>query len=315
MTNAIPKLSIIVVSYNTSEMTLACLRSVVAETAVPYDLIVVDNASSDGSAGAIAAEFPKIVLMAEQKNHGFAGANNLAAKRALGDYLLLLNPDTLILDKAIDRLCAFSERVPDARIWGGRTLFGDGSLNYASCWRRMTLWNIFCRTSGLTGLFPRSAVFNSEAYGRWERNTERRVDIVTGCFFLIARRDWDALGGFDPIFFMYGEEADLCLRAERDLGAAPRVTPEATIIHYGGASERVRADKMVRLLSAKSELIKRHIPAWQQPLAGGLFRLWPLSRRMALGMLALVGSQKGRESRAVWRSVWARRAEWENGFV
>lgn len=314
MNSSIPKLSIIVVSYNTREMTLACLRSVVAETVAHYELIVVDNASSDGSASAISVEFPEIILIAETENYGFASGNNLAAKRAQGDYLLLLNPDTMILDKAIDRLCAFSEKTPDARIWGGRTLFSDGSLNYASCWRRMTLWNIFCRTSGLTGLFPGSAILNSEAYGRWNRSTERRVDIVTGCFFLIARRDWEALGGFDPTFFMYGEEADLCLRAERDLGAAPRVTPEATIIHYGGASERVRADKMVRLLSAKSELIKRHIPAWQQPLASRLFRLWPLSRRMALGMLALLGSQRGSESRAVWRAVWARRAEWENGF-
>ena len=296
-------------------MTLACLHSVVAETSVPYELIVVDNASSDGSAAAIKAEFPGVVLMAESKNHGFAEANNLAAIHAQGDYLLLLNPDTVILDGAIDRLSVFSERVPDARIWGGRTLFGDGSLNYGSCWRRMTLWNIFCRTAGLTSLFPKSAIFNSEAYGRWDRNAERQVDIVTGCFFLIARRDWETLGGFDRTFFMYGEEADLCLRAERDLGAAPRVTPDATIIHYGGASERVRVDKMVRLLSAKSELIKRHIPAWQRPFARGLFRLWPLSRRIALDLVALAGSQRANESRSVWRAVWARRREWQHGFV
>lgn len=315
MTDIVPKISIIVVSFNTCQMTLACLRSVVAQTLTPYELIVIDNASSDGSAAAIKAEFPNIALMAENENHGFAGANNLAAKHARGEKLLLLNPDTVILDGAIDRLYAFADRTPASRIWGGRTLFGDGSLNYGSAWRRMTLWNIFCRTAGLTGLFPKSEIFNSEAYGRWDRNTERQVDIVTGCFFLIALRDWKALGGFDQTFFMYGEEADLCLRAERDLGAAPRVVPDAVIIHYGGASERVRADKMVRLLSAKIALIDRHIPSWQRPMARVIFRLWPLSRRIALDLLAFIGSQKGSESRSVWQAVWARRAEWQNGFV
>jgi hypothetical protein len=308
-----PKLSVLVVSYNTRELTLACLRSVVAQTMLPYELIVVDNASADGSAAAIAAEFPGIVLLAERENHGFAGANNLAAGQARGAYLLLLNPDTVILDGAIDRLMAFAERCPQARIWGGRTLFGDRSLNPASCWRRMGLWNIFCRASGLTGIFPRSGVFNSEAYGGWDRGSERQVDIVSGCFFLISRADWQALGGFDAAFFMYGEEADLCLRAARLLRAAPRVTPQAVIIHYGGASERVRADKMVRLLRAKRALIERHLPPWQRPLARALFRLWPLSRRAALGMLALAGRRAGGESRAVWREIWVRRAEWQDG--
>ncbi|HEX9857349.1 MAG TPA: glycosyltransferase family 2 protein [Paracoccaceae bacterium] len=324
MSEIAPQLSILVISYNTREMTLACLRSVVAETALPYELIVVDNGSSDGSAAAIAAEFPAAVLLAERANHGFAGANNLAAKIARGAYFLLLNPDTVILDGAIDRLAAFAERAPQARIWGGRTLFGDRSLNPASCWRRMSLWSICCRSSGLARIFSRSGLFNAEAYGGWDRDSERQVDIVSGCFFLISRADWAALGGFDPAFFMYGEEADLCLRAARDLGAAPRVTPEATIIHYGGASERVRADKMVRLLRAKGELIRRHIPGWQRPLALAMFRLWPLSRRIAFDVLVPVLALSGRrgpgrrgagDARAVWRDIWTRRAEWQNGLA
>ena len=301
--------SIIVISYNTREMTLDCLRSVRAGTRRDVELIVVDNASSDGSAAAIAAEFPEAMLMAESHNHGFAQANNLAAARARGDYLLLLNPDTLVHDGAIDRLVDFAEARPQARIWGGRTLYGDGTLNASSCWRRMTLWNIFCRTAGLTGLFARSALFNAEAYGGWGRDSEAAVDIVTGCFFLIRRADWEALGGFDPAFVMYGEEADLCLRAEAELGARPRITPAAEIVHYGGASQTVRADKMVRLLRAKTELVKRHIPAWQRPVARALFRLWPLTRYLALGIVPGRG-----ESAAMWRAVWQRRSEWENGF-
>ena len=149
----------------------------------------------------------------------------------------------------------------------------------------MTLWSLFCRASGLTGLFPRSALFHSEAYGGWARDSVREVDIVTGCLLLIARTTWDRLGGFDRAFTMYGEEADLCLRA-RALGARPMITPEATIIHYGGASETVRADKMVRLLRAKRELVTRHFGPLSRPLAAGLLMLWPLGRAVLLGVAA-----------------------------
>lgn len=304
---AAPKLSIIVVSYNTREMTLDCLRSVAAETRVPHEVIVVDNASSDGSAEAIAAAFPDIPLMAETVNHGFAKANNLAAVHARGEYLLLLNPDTVVLDGAIDRLMAFAEAQPQAMIWGGRTLYGDRSLNPTSCWRRMTLWGVVSQALGLNSLFRSSPVFNPEAYGGWARDSEREVDIVTGCFLLIRREFWNRLGGFDLSYVMYGEEADLCLRA-RSLGARPRMTPDAVIVHYAGASEKVRADKMVRLLRAKVLLIKRHFPAWQRPIGLLVFRFWPLSRVWGTRLL-------GRDQAAgTWAEVWRRRGEWWAGW-
>src|SRR4030095_9246882 len=107
-----PLVSIIVVSYNTRDMTLHCLRSIFDQTRQPFELIVVDNASMDGSACAIATEFSDIQLLAESQNHGFAKANNLAARRARGEYLLLLNPDTIVLDGAIDRILDFARRVP-----------------------------------------------------------------------------------------------------------------------------------------------------------------------------------------------------------
>ena len=318
---AVPTVSIIVVSYNTREMTLECLRSIREQTRTPYEVVVIDNASTDGSAEAVAAEFPEAVLMAERDNHGFARANNIAAARARGEYLLLLNPDTVILDRAVDRLVGFARETPDARIWGGRTVFADGRLNATSCWRRMSLWNIACRSAGLTRVFAGSPVLNSEGYGGWDRGTRRSVDIVTGCFLLIARADWEALGGFDPVFVMYGEEADLCLRAARDLRARPMVTPEATIVHHGGASDRVAADRVVSTLRAKAELLDRHLPAWQRPVARRLFRLWPLSRGLAGDAAARLrggaGGHRhagGAEGAAVWREVWARRSEWQHGF-
>ena len=307
----------IIVSFNTRDHTRACLDSLHTQMReTDAETIVVDNDSHDGSADVIAERFPRVDLIRLRSNIGFAAANNLAAKRASGEYLLLLNPDTVVLDDALERLLAFAEANPKAGIWGGRTVFADGSLNPSSCWRRMTLWNQFCRATGLASLIHNSAIFNTEAYGGWKRDSVRNVDIVTGCFMLIRRSLWEELGGFDESFFMYGEDADLCLRS-RKLGARPMITPEATIVHHGGASEPVAADKQVRLHTAKVMLIKRHWPAWKRPLGIGLMKLgaglrasagplWRTLRRPALG-----------ESGRTWGEVWQRRAEWagRDGFA
>lgn len=315
-----PQVSIIVVSYNTREMTIDCLKSVYAETTeTPFELIVVDNASSDGSAEAIreafpASRFPNLKLMAETTNYGFAPAHHIARPHCNGHLMLLLNPDTVVLDGALDKLIGFAKRKPDAKIWGGRTLHADGSLNKTSCWRKMSLWTVFCRTTGLSGVFKNSGIFNAEAYASWNRDTEERVDIVTGCLFLLETSFWDQLGGFSETFSMYGEEADLCLRA-RKAGAAPSITPEATIVHYGGASEPVASDRIVRVLRAKAELIKRHFPIWNKALGLQIFKLHPFSRYYLNALLGGSGLRKSASKQAdVWGEVWERRDEWQFGF-
>ena len=178
----------------------------------------------------------------------------------------------------------------------------------------MTLWSHLCRLTGMTRIARGSELFNPETYGQWPRDRVREVDIVVGCLFLMRRADWDALGGFDPAFTMYGEEADLCLRAKAR-GMRPLFTPEAEIIHYGGASETVQADKMVRIMRAKTELIKRHAPAATRALERRLFALWPKSRQMASAALARMGRGAHHADAArVWAEIWARRAEWRDGF-
>lgn len=308
-----PVVSIIVISFNTREMTLACLTSVQAETATPHEIIVVDNASTDGSAEAIAEAFPDITLLAETENHGFARAHDVALPHATAPWLLLLNPDTVVLDGAIDKVLAHAEETPNAGIWGGRTLFADRSLNPGSAMGRMTLFSLVSRLFFLSNLFPRSELLNSEEIGRWPRDTAREVDIVQGSFFLMRRADWNRLGGFASDFTMYGEEVDLCLRA-RDAGMRPRITPDATIIHYGGASDTVRADKMVRLMAAKMELVKRHFSPRTRWLGRQALALWPLSRGLVWKALALTGRAGAKEKAANWMEVWNRRAEWKDGY-
>jgi GT2 family glycosyltransferase len=303
--------SVIVVSYNTVNLTRAALASLYQQTpGLSMEVLVVDNASSDGSPEMVRAEFPKATLIASDENLGFARGNNLAGARATGEYLLLLNPDTVVLDHAVERLVQFARARPEAGIWGGRTLYGDKSLNPTSCWGHQTPWSVFCRAAGLSSIFPGSALFNSEAYGGWKRDMEREVDIVCGCFFLIRREMWEKLGGFDAAFFMYGEEADLCLRARR-AGCRPRMTPNATIIHYGGASERVREDKLVRLLTAKALLVRKHWPGWLAGYGVAMLKCWSWSRGFGARLVDRRGNR--RESCAAWRAAWRRRAEWAPG--
>lgn len=302
-------LSIVVVSYNTKEMTVACLKSIFEQTnGLSFEVVVLDNDSKDDSAQEIAREFPQVKLLALKENLGFAGGNNLAAEEASGEYLLLINPDTIVLNGAIQKLVRFAEENPAAGIWGGRTLFADKTLNPASCWRKPELWEIFCRSFMLTSFFPNSWVFNTGSYGGWDRSTARRVDIVSGCFFLLKRELWEKLGGFSPEFFMYGEEADFCLRA-RQFGAQPMVTPEATIIHHGGASEKILADKMVKLLKAKRLLMKNHWSAHSYAVGKLIFQMYPFNRLLVSKTLGPFG-ENFRKNSDVWRELWRRRREW-----
>jgi hypothetical protein len=307
------ELSILIISYNSKAVTLEALESLFRHPpSVNFEVILLDNCSPDASAEAIRAAFPRIELIANSENVGFARANNIAAERARGRRILLLNPDTISLAQSHDALWAFAERTPDRGIWGGRTLFADLSLNATSCWRRMTLWSVFCSALGLTYAFPRSRLFASEAYGDWKRDTEADVDVVTGCFLLIDTQLWRRLGGFDPAFFMYAEEADLCLRA-RKVGARPGITPNSEIIHLGGVSEATAVEKLVRTTRGRVTLMRKH---WSSPaLAAGLLLM------LLWSGLRLVGSRfaSGRRdapgtSRDKWRQVWMRRKEWLAGY-
>jgi len=303
-------LSIIMISYNTRALTLASLYSVFEQTeGIHYEVIVLDNNSSDGSLEAIAQSFPQVKLIASEKNHGFAQGNNIAIRESQGEYILLLNPDTVVLDGAIQKLFSFARQYSAAKIWGGRTEFADHTLNPGSCWCRETFWHLFCSSIGLVRLFPNSPVFNSHSYGGWDRSTIRQVDIVSGCFFMISREFWDVLDGFSPEFFMYGEEIDLCLRAHQ-LGAKPMVTPAATIIHYGGASEKVQADKMVRSCRVKLLLMQRHWPVWQYVPGRLLFAMGLLNRVLASKMITFIKQRFDDESTKNWVEVWQRRKEW-----
>lgn len=306
------EVTIIIVSWNTRELTLKAIETLLANAGnVQMHVVVWDNASSDGSAEAIGQAYPNIELVAHDENIGFAEANNRVAAVAQTQWLLLLNPDTETHPNAIENLLRFGKANPQAGIVGGRTVFPDGSLNPASCWTKSTPWSLFCSAFGLSRLLPNSALFNSEAIGGWKRDSVREVDIVVGCFFLIKRSLWNRLGGFDSKYFMYGEEADMCLRAAK-LGYSPMITPDAQIMHLVGASTKLRSEKQIKLMRARASLIQDHWPASLVPLGQLLMWIWIANRKLASSLQSFLSSKP--EAAAEWTKIWRARKDWLQGY-
>jgi len=310
------EISIIIVNYKTKALTLDCIRSVYEECrGQSFEIILADNNSEDGTVEAVRELHPGVQVIALEKNVGFARANNAAAKYASGEYILLLNPDTVVLDNAIFRLLEFAKQNPHGGVWGGRTVFADRSLNPPSCWGKLTIWNLFCNLSGLSGVLPNSPLFNSVSYGGWLRDSVREVDIITGCFLLIRRSLWDRLGGFDPVYFMYGEDSDLSLRVKA-LGFRPMITPHATIVHYNGASEWLPARKQTQLFAAAITIIDRHWPRPKRFWGRLLIKLYPYPRLFSYFMLTLVHGRAGNSANRleIWKTVLSQKQQWVHGF-
>jgi len=306
-----PELSVLIVAYRNADLTRECLASVFAEMRGSFEVVVVDNASGDGTAEMVAAEFPQARLVALEENVGFARGNNVAARHARGEWLLLLNPDTVVLDGALDELLAFGRANPGGGLYGGRTIYRDGTLNPTSCWGLPTLWSTFCFATGLSTLRRGSAVFDPESLGPWERDSVRRVGVVTGCLLLVRREVWERLGGFDARFWMYGEDLDLAVRAHA-MGLRPAITPAATIVHVVGASSPDSGRKMALVMRARATVMRLH---WRPPAAAlGIAMLVAGVGMRALAARAL-GRLPGRRRGELWRTVWGQREEWRAGYV
>jgi GT2 family glycosyltransferase len=302
--------SILIVTYRSREAAHECLESLYSVMAgIDYEVIVVDNASEDGTVEMVRAEFPQAQLIALDENVGFAPGVNVAAEAAAGEYLLLLNPDTIVHEGAVRNLVAFARRRPEHGLYGGRTLRPDGTLDPGSCYAQPTLWSLFCFATMLTVAFKGSPIFDPELLGRWQRDSVREVGIITGCLLLAPRRVWQRLGGFDGRFFMYAEDADLTLRAIR-AGYRPAITPDAEITHAVGVSS-TQPDRLILLFQGKMTLLRKH---WRSPRreAGIVLVL------LGVGVRALVARVLARLGSArldAWRVVWRARKAWRRGYI
>ena len=301
-----PDISVVIVSYKVPELLRACLASLEREAdGCSYEVIVVENASGDGTAELVRDEFPGVRLIALEENIGFAAGSNLGARAAVGEYLLLLNPDTELVGNTLGALLAYARAHPEAGLVGGRTLRPDGQLDPGSCWGAQSLWSLVCFASGLSSLFRDSRLFNPEALPGWLRDSEQQVDIVTGCLCLTPRAVWEQLDGFDESFFMYGEDADLATRARRR-GYSPAITPEAVILHHVGASSD-SADKREMNLRCRVALARKHWTPARATTAVALLQA-------GTGLRAL-GAAVTRHRSSAWPAVWRRRRDWRGGYA
>ncbi len=229
-----PKLSIVIVNFNAGKLLQKCLDSIYAETRqIPFEIWVVDNDSTDASVSMIRRNFPQVNLIENKKNFGFAKANNQAINKCKGHYILLLNPDTLILKKALEKMVKFMDEHAQIGIGGCKVLNEDGMLQLA-CRRKFPTPSVaFFRMVGLSRLFPNSKVMAKYNLTYLNSNEPHEVDAVSGAFLMIRRKVIEEIGLLDEQFFMYGEELDWCFRAKK-AGWKVMYYPHAEIIHYKG---------------------------------------------------------------------------------
>lgn len=256
-------LSVIIVSWNTAEITVDCIRSVYLETSnIQFEIIVVDNNSSDNSVELIEKEFPDVIIIRNSENKGFGVANNQGAAIAKGTYLLLLNSDTVILDSAIEKTVAFANNQSEAGIIGCRVLNPDKSLQ-ATCFMFPSLINRLLSILGLPKLFPRNKFFGRERMTWWARTDTREVEVVSGCYMLIKCEIWKEVGGFDERFFMYSEEVDLCYRYNR-AGWKNIFMHTAEIIHlYGESAKKMGTARAINRTQSLAMYMNKHWPKWK----------------------------------------------------
>jgi GT2 family glycosyltransferase len=237
-------LTVQIVNWNAREPLRAALRSILSHPPrFPYEIVVLDNASSDGSVQMLEKEFPEVRLLVSEQNLGFSRGHNLAARAARGKYLFILNPDTEVIPPALELLVDYAEQHPEVAIIGPKILNPDGSLQY-SCRRFPNPTAALFRNTPLGKLFPNNPYTRDYLMTDWDHNSIREVDWVSGAALFIRRVVYEQLGGFDERFFMYCEDTDLCYRAWQ---AGYRVIyyPEPKIVHAIGRSTDLVANKMI----------------------------------------------------------------------
>ena len=300
-----PSLAIVIVNYNTRDLLRDCLRSIAAGAlrCVP-EIWVVDNASSDGSAAMVRAEFPHVGLIASAHNGGYAYANNLALREILGwtanagraryivpphivpprttnaeetrtehqssnqksDYVLLLNSDTAVPPGALDGLIDYLEAHPDVGACGPKLLLADGSLDLACRRSFPTPAVAFYRIVGLSRLFPRSPRFGRYNMTFRDPDVETEVDAVVGACMLVRASVVREVGLLDEAFFMYGEDLDWAYRIKQ-YGWRIMYVPMVTIHHYKRASSRQRPFRSIRAFHGAMRVFHRRHYAATTPAA------------------------------------------------
>jgi len=286
--------SVIIVSWNTREMLRNCLRSIYeAAGTETFEMIVVDNASTDGSADMVSSCFPRAQLVRNEFNLGFAAANNQGMAIANGRYVLLLNSDTVVHPLAVQNTIAFADQHEDAAVIGCHVT-GPKARTQFSCYRFPSLMNLALSLSQLAHLFPRNRFFGRYRLTWWTYDRPREVDAVAGCFMLVRKKAIEEVGGMSERYFMYSEDVDWCWRFRRRSWKT-MFTPAGCIIHFGQASSSQCATEM-HLLERRSLLMFLEMKSGRAArwLANSMFCVGSLARLPAAALQQLFGADKER---------------------
>jgi GT2 family glycosyltransferase/lipopolysaccharide/colanic/teichoic acid biosynthesis glycosyltransferase len=278
-------LSIIVVNYNVRDFLENALVSLEKALdarladgrAIAGEIIVVDNASDDGSVELLRKKFPHVHLIVNEQNLGFARANNIALGQSNGRYVLLINPDTVVQEDTLKVMIDFFDANPDVGVAGCKILNPDGTLQLACRRSFPTPWASFTKTTGLSSLFPRTKIFGRYNLTYLNPDESYEVDAVSGSFMMVRRSVYGQVGGLDESFFMYGEDLDWCYRIQ-NAGWKIYYLHKTQIIHYKGEStKRSDIDEVKRFYDAMQLFVKKHLSG--SFLVQALLRMGILLRR------------------------------------
>jgi len=280
-------LSIIIVNFNVKEFLQNLLNSIdKASSNISKEIIVIDNASDDGSVEVIKEKFPSVKLLENKINVGFGRANNQGLAIAKGKYILFINPDSIVSEDTLEKMISFFESHSDCGLAGCKILNSDGTLQLA-CRRSFPgPWTSFTKVTGLSNLFPRSKIFARYNLTYLDENKTYEVDAVSGSFMMIRKEVYEKTSGFDEQFFMYGEDLDLCYRVQKNNYKVFYVH-DTQIIHYKGEStKRSNLDETKLFYDAMHLFVKKHLSS---------FPLVELILRSAIGLrklFAFLGKRK-----------------------
>ncbi|PUA39884.1 glycosyl transferase family 2 [Paenibacillus elgii] len=238
-------LSIIILNYNTRELTLNCLKSIyLSETTYTYEVILIDNNSRDNSVEAIREAFPSVHLICNDVNVGYSKANNQGMRVAKGRYVLLLNSDTVIQSDTLHTMIQFMDQHENIGAAGCKVVLPDGALDKACRRGFPTPSASFYYAFGFSKLFPDNPKFNQYQLTHLDQNKDYPVDCLVGAFMMVRKEAIDQVGMLDEQFFMYGEDIDWCYRIKQG-GWNIYYYPYTQIIHYKGASSRRKPFKII----------------------------------------------------------------------
>lgn len=230
-----PIISVIIVSWNARDYLRQCLTSLFNVSANEnFEVLVVDNDSTDGSPEMVEKEFPAVSVIRCKTNHGFAKANNIGIQNASGNYLCLVNSDVEFIENPFQILIDYMVSESSVGIIGPKIL--DSQRNIQRSWMRFpTLWNMFCRAVALDNLAPGSLHFGSYLIKNWKPDNPTPIDVINGCFWFVRKTALKQVGLLDESFFMYGEDLDWCKRF-KEKNWQVVYHPGTSVIHYGGGS-------------------------------------------------------------------------------